>query len=78
MAPTDGCCAAPRQYETRRASRLDLPVRSADITEAKLADGLTGLPNRVLFLDLLDRAMRRSSRKRDYQFALVILGLNSV
>ena len=47
-----------------------------DITEAKLADGLTGLPNRVLFLDLLDRAIIRAGRKRDYQFALVTLGLD--
>ncbi len=47
-----------------------------DITEAKLADGLTGLPNRVLFLDLLDRAISRTARKSDYQFALVILGLD--
>ena len=47
-----------------------------DITEAKLADGLTGLPNRVLFLDLLDRAIIRAARKRDYQFALVTLGLD--
>jgi len=47
-----------------------------DITDAKLADGLTGLPNRVLFLDLLDRAITRTGRRHDYQFALVILGLD--
>jgi len=47
-----------------------------DITDAKLADGLTGLPNRVLFLDLLDRAISRTGRRHDYQFALVILGLD--
>ncbi len=47
-----------------------------DITEAKLADGLTGLPNRVLFLDLLERAISRTRRRRDYAFALVILGLD--
>ncbi len=47
-----------------------------DITEAKLADGLTGLPNRVLFLDLLERAISRTGRRHDYQFALVILGLD--
>lgn len=47
-----------------------------DITDAKLADGLTGLPNRVLFLDLLERAISRTERKPDYQFALVIIGLD--
>jgi diguanylate cyclase (GGDEF)-like protein/PAS domain S-box-containing protein len=47
-----------------------------DITEAKLADRLTGLPNRVLFLDLLERAISRTGRRRDYRFALVILGLD--
>jgi diguanylate cyclase (GGDEF)-like protein/PAS domain S-box-containing protein len=47
-----------------------------DITNAKLADSLTGLPNRVLFIDLLERAISRSKRRRDYQFALVILGLD--
>lgn len=47
-----------------------------DITDAKLADGLTGLPNRVLFLDLLERAITRTVRRPDYQFALVILGLD--
>jgi diguanylate cyclase (GGDEF)-like protein/PAS domain S-box-containing protein len=47
-----------------------------DITSVKLADGLTGLPNRVLFLDLLERAINRTGRRRDYQYALVILGLD--
>jgi diguanylate cyclase (GGDEF)-like protein/PAS domain S-box-containing protein len=68
------CRAAAIRNEAGVATRFAGSL--TDITEAKLADGLTGLPNRVLFLDLLDRAMRRSSRKRDYQFALVILGLN--
>ena len=30
-----------------------------DITETKLADALTGLPNRLLFLDLVERAIKR-------------------
>ena len=30
-----------------------------DITDAKVADALTGLPNRLLFVDLLDRAIKR-------------------
>jgi len=47
-----------------------------DITEAKVADALTGLPNRLLFMDLLDRAIKRSERRRDYVFALLVLGLD--
>ena len=47
-----------------------------DITETKVADALTGLPNRLLFIDLLDRAIKRSERKPDYLFALFVLGLD--
>ena len=47
-----------------------------DITDAKLADALTGLPNRLLFIDVLDRAIKRTERRRDYVFALLVLGLD--
>ena len=47
-----------------------------DITETKLADALTGLPNRILFFDLVDRAIKRSERRPDYVFALLVLGLD--
>ena len=47
-----------------------------DITDTKVADALTGLPNRLLFVDLLDRAIKRSERRRDYRFALLALGLD--
>src|SRR5258708_25768791 len=47
-----------------------------DVTDAKVADGLTGLPNRLLFVDLLDRALKRTRRRRDYGFALSVLGLD--
>ena len=48
----------------------------SDITDAKVADALTGLPNRVMFVDLLDRAIKRTQRRPDYLFALLVLGLN--
>jgi diguanylate cyclase (GGDEF)-like protein/PAS domain S-box-containing protein len=47
----------------------------SDITDAKLADPLTGLPNRLLFLDLLERTITRAERKHS-AFALLALGLD--
>lgn len=47
-----------------------------DITETKVADALTGLPNRLLFVDVLERAIRRAERRPDYRFALLVLGLD--
>ena len=68
------CRAAAIRDEAGVATRFAGSL--TDITEAKLADGLTGLPNRVLFLDLLERAISRTRRRSDYAFALVILGLD--
>jgi diguanylate cyclase (GGDEF)-like protein/PAS domain S-box-containing protein len=47
-----------------------------DITDARVSDALTGLPNHVLFLDLLDRAIKRADRRHDYRFALLVLALD--
>jgi diguanylate cyclase (GGDEF)-like protein/PAS domain S-box-containing protein len=47
-----------------------------DITDAKLADALTGLPNRLLFLDLVDRAIKRTERRSDYAFAILALAVD--
>ncbi|WP_298905144.1 diguanylate cyclase [uncultured Nostoc sp.] len=51
-------------------------------TEAQLIrnafyDGLTGLPNRVLFVDRLRQAIERSKRKSDYYFAVLFLDLDA-
>jgi diguanylate cyclase (GGDEF)-like protein/PAS domain S-box-containing protein len=48
----------------------------SDVTDAKLADPLTGLPNRLLFLDLLERAIKRTERRKNSMFALLVLGLD--
>ena len=37
---------------------------------------MTGLPNRLLFVDLLDRAIKRTQRRPDELFAILILGLD--
>jgi diguanylate cyclase (GGDEF)-like protein/PAS domain S-box-containing protein len=57
-----------------RATRLVGSL--TDVTDAKVADALTGLPNRLLFVDLLDRALKRTRRRADYGFALLALGLD--
>jgi PAS domain S-box-containing protein len=56
------------------------PVRLAgsvtDITEGKVADALTGLPNRVLFFDRLGRLFEHARRAPGFQFAVLFLDLD--
>lgn len=39
-------------------------------------DSLTGLPNRALFMERLDRAVQRLKRREDYSFAVFMIDLN--
>ena len=39
-------------------------------------DGLTGLPNRELFFDRLDRAVSRGNRRKDYLYAVLFIDLD--
>ena len=48
-----------------------------DITEGKVSDPLTGLPNRLLFLDRLDRLMKHAKRHTDRTFAVLFLDLDA-
>lgn len=56
------------------------PTRMAgsltDITIRKVADPVTGLPNRVLFLDRLGRAIERNKRGSSRLFAVLLLDLD--
>jgi diguanylate cyclase (GGDEF)-like protein/PAS domain S-box-containing protein len=56
------------------------PLRMAgsqtDITEGKVSDPLTNLPNRLLFLDRLGRLMRHSKRHPERMFAVLFLDLD--
>jgi diguanylate cyclase (GGDEF)-like protein/PAS domain S-box-containing protein len=49
----------------------------AELTRQALRDNLTELPNRVLFLERLNRAMTRQQRNRDYRFAVLMIDLDS-
>ncbi len=56
------------------------PVRMmgchSDVTADTVADGLTGLPNRLLFLDRLERAIEQARRSPDWFFAALVLDLD--
>jgi len=56
------------------------PVRIAgsqsDITEGKVIDALTGLPNRVLLIDRLERVLHHHETQPDGQFAVLFLDLD--
>jgi diguanylate cyclase (GGDEF)-like protein/PAS domain S-box-containing protein len=56
------------------------PVRMAgsqtDITEGKVADPMTGLPNRLLFIDRLSRLIAHGRRHPDTLFAVLFLDLD--
>jgi len=47
-----------------------------DITTIKIADPLTGLPNRTLFMDRLSRVAEKTKRHPDHLFALLFLDLD--
>jgi diguanylate cyclase (GGDEF)-like protein/PAS domain S-box-containing protein len=57
-------------------SLTDITARKAAearLERSALYDGLTGLPNRVLLMDRLRRALERAKRHADYQFAVLFL-----
>ncbi|MGE3536822.1 MAG: putative bifunctional diguanylate cyclase/phosphodiesterase [Candidatus Tectimicrobiota bacterium] len=47
-----------------------------DITERKVADALTGLPNRIMFMERLEHALKRVKQHRDSMFAVLFLDLD--
>ena len=53
-----------------------LRARDDQLRAAALYDHLTGLPNRALFLDRLDQAMRRNHRVPSGRFAVLFLDLD--
>jgi diguanylate cyclase (GGDEF)-like protein/PAS domain S-box-containing protein len=55
---------------------LRMAGSQTDITGGKVADALTGLPNRLLFIDRLVRLIEHTKRHKDYLFAVLFLDLD--
>ena len=55
---------------------IRLAGSQTDITAAKTADPLTGLPNRLLFMDRLERRIERARRGQRREFAILLLGVD--
>ena len=49
----------------------------AQLVRSALQDPLTGLPNRHVFLDRLERLLKQAQRREDYRFAVVFLDLDN-
>src|ERR1700675_3476387 len=47
-----------------------------DTTEGKVSDPLTGLPNRLLFIDRVGRLIKHTKRRKDQLFAVLFLDLD--
>lgn len=55
---------------------LRMAGSQTDITERKVSDPLTGLPNRLLFIDRLGRLIHHARRRKDALFAILFLDLD--
>jgi diguanylate cyclase (GGDEF)-like protein/PAS domain S-box-containing protein len=65
LAVVDGC-----------GRTLRMAGSQTDITERKVSDPLTGLPNRLLFVDRLGRLIKHAKRRKDALFAILFLDLD--
>ena len=55
---------------------LRMAGSQTDITEGKVSDPLTGLPNRLLFIDRVGRLIKHKKRRKDHLFAVLFLDLD--
>lgn len=72
-----------RSADLERANQsLEQEIIERRSVEARLSydvlhDGLTGLPNRALFIDRLEQAVRKKKRNAAFQFAVLYLDIDS-
>src|SRR6266403_98932 len=62
--------------ETSPKNGLTGSMTQTDITEGKVSDPLTGLPNRLLFIDRVGRLIKHTKRRKDQLFAVLFLDLD--
>lgn len=67
---------AARRGTNGRAMRI--AGSQSDVTEQVVLDPLTGLPNRTLFVDRIERALQRQKRHPEYSFATLIMQLDKL
>src|SRR5258708_6794123 len=67
-----------RGKATRSASGkpLRLAGSQTDVTESKIADPLTNLPNRTLLVERVASALGKSGRQPGYEFAVMLLDID--
>ena len=74
--PFAGCSAAALAIRDQSGRPLRMAGSQTDITQAKVSDPLTGLPNRLLFIDRLNRLIKYSKRRKNHSFAVVFMDLD--
>src|ERR1700704_6379094 len=55
---------------------LRMAGSQTDITEGKVSDPLTGLPNRLLFIDRVGRLIKHTKRRKEQLFAVLFMDLD--
>ena len=68
--------AKPRAWPARRPTSASAAEAEEQLLRDALHDTLTGLPNRALFTDRLERSISRLTRDAEHHFAVLFLDLD--